>query len=1180
VGAMFHVKHIARRAEDRRQGKPIAGERPLVLHAAWTPEPAETSGSRDHSFAIWAETETTTRFHSPIFFSFGDDTQDNLFAPPKPHPYCAKYDELSAALPRLWKTARPGVRPRSNVRSRRLALWLPQAGARPYPSPELREAGWALNPVEKGFLLDGAPLRRWRVNALILGAEAAGTLLASLPYTGEVWLAPDDEGGVATAAPPMRLGSDFRFWAAAGAFAHELIVRQRYLPGIRDLPQQQVYGYGSYGSYGGPRFSSAWLAALGEADVRARFDALADAMPDLARAAFVEGDDNETPFQSNPRETLENFLNMVISARVSYWARNSSMRLNLPNRHAAYGSSFNYWYGSLGARWLQGLLADGQALYTTPDEARTLQTVGNRWHAGASDATSSLFRLCFRLIEPAPSEEMPSVELAGEKTNQAGRPDQPMDGASGDEVNSSGSMNGAEPAPGEEDQSGQASASWRLDYLLQANDDRTLLVPLGEVWQAHEAIMQIVGRRLARPQEYVLASLAQAGRLYEPIERSLTQRMPTGCALTPAEAYHLLTKALTSLEDAGFGVLVPSWWKRRPVKPTLKLRMRGQQSSLGLMGLNAVVAFDWQVALGGQELSREELERLTALKEPLVRVRGQWVELQSDEVEAALRYLRKRGGKMTAGEALRASLTGEFAEAGVTFEETVTDGWIADLLGQLRDGKSYEEIAQPASLHGTLRPYQQRGLSWLNFLTRYGLGACLADDMGLGKGVQFLSFALHQKMTGQLRQPILLVCPTTVVGNWAHEIARFAPDLRALTHHGANRLARTDPAKFASQALQHDLVITTYSLLARDEEALQKVVWGAVVLDEAHNIKNADAQQSRAARKLHAPVRVALTGTPVENRLSELWSIMDFLNPGYLGSHKHFQEQFATPIERAHDANTTSQLQSLVRPFVLRRLKTDPAIIQDLPEKEEIKEYCTLTREQVTLYEAVLRDGLRKLEEVETPMQRRGVILGLLTRLKQVCNHPAHYADDDSSLKGRSGKLARLEELIEELLAEGDRALIFTQYAAFGARLQVYLTKRFGVEALYLYGATPQAERTRMVDRFQAEDGPPLFLLSLKAGGVGLNLTRANQVIHYDRWWNPAVENQATDRAFRIGQTRKVQVRKLICSGTLEEKVDALIEQKRDLAENVIGEGEGWLTELSTLQLRDLFSLRAGALTD
>jgi SNF2 family DNA or RNA helicase len=444
--------------------------------------------------------------------------------------------------------------------------------------------------------------------------------------------------------------------------------------------------------------------------------------------------------------------------------------------------------------------------------------------------------------------------------------------------------------------------------------------------------------------------------------------------------------------------------------------------------------------------------------------------------------------------------------------------------------------------------------------------------------VQLLSLLLHHQEASALAKPVLLVCPTSVVGNWRHETARFAPDLRLLVHHGAARIGRAAAASFASEVAGYDLVVTTYSLLPRDAATLASADWGAVVLDEAQNIKNVDAKQSRIARDIRAPVRIALTGTPVENRLAELWSIMDFLNPGYLGSQKRFNEHFAQPIEQERDRHATARLQAMVRPFVLRRLKTDPTVISDLPQKLEIKEYCTLSREQVTLYEAVVRDGLRQIEESRGGMQRRATVLTLLAKLKQVCNHPAHFLGDGSALAGRSGKLTRLEELIEELLSEGDRALIFTQFTAMGDRLQPYLQERFGVEALYLHGGVPQQQRERLVARFQAEDGPPLFLLSLKAGGTGLNLTRATHVIHFDRWWNPAVENQATDRAFRIGQTRNVQVRKFVCSGTLEERIDAMIEQKRELAETVIGAGEGWITEMSTDQLRDLFTLRADAL--
>jgi len=1189
--AMFHVKHpehfrMAAPRQAKQSNKPQIGTRGLVVHGAWAP-----TGATSRTFAIWAEVENTVRPRRRVM----DETAEGASAShplperPRSHPFNAHADELSELFARLWKTARPGAKPRTRYDERRLTLWLPSLATRPYPAPELITNNWAVDPTTVGYTVTEAPLQLWRVNACFIDAEAAGALLVGLPYHAGATLANAvDEDGAPL--PTVRLGADLRYWAAAAIFAHDLLARQRYLPGVREIPAPAYYS-----GYGGPQATGMWYAALGEADVRVRFDALAEAMPGLCRAAIFDAAPTGPSSMMGPRPLLESFVNAVINDRIVHWARSNGVKIEVPRKQddRAYIYSPYAMYGGLGERWLRSLLTPNQPLYLSHDEAKMLLAQGNRWHAGASSSTTALFRLCFRISPPEAPDEAPTTAASSDVVDDA------QDHSSVAEVRPAVQTTTAQAATSDDATpeqperrdasllivdatSSDASApAWRLDYLLQANDDLSLLVPLDEVWGTRENVTRIMGRRFERPHEFALASLAQAGRVCPPIERSLAQMRPTGCELTGAEAYLFLRESLPRLEEAGFGVLAPAWWKRAPVKPSLKLRVRNsQQTSLGLMGLDAVVAFDWKVALGGQELTREELEQLAALKAPLIRLRGQWVELQSKDVEAALRFMRKRGGQMGVGEALRVSLTGELDGANVTVDDTVADGWIGDLLGRLRSGETFDTLTQPETLHGTLRPYQGRGMSWLNFLTRYGLGACLADDMGLGKSIEMLACLLHQKAAGQLTRPVLLVCPTSVVGNWEHEVARFAPGLRLLVHHGAGRMGRADAKRFADEAPNYDLVITTYSLLPRDEAALADIPWGGVVLDEAQNIKNADAKQSRSARKLHAPMRVALTGTPVENRLAELWSIMDFLNPGYLGSHKHFHEQFALQIERGHDAEVTAQLQTLTRPFILRRLKTDPTIIQDLPEKVEIKEYCSLTREQVTLYEAVVRDGLRQLEDAATPMQRRGIVLALLTRLKQVCNHPAHYLGDDSVLKGRSGKLTRLEELIEELLAEGDRALIFTQYTTFGARLQPYLSERFGVETLYLHGGTPQKERVRLVDRFQSEDGPPLFLLSLKAGGVGLNLTAATHVIHFDRWWNPAVETQATDRAHRIGQTRRVQARKLICSGTLEERIDTLIDQKRDLAENVIGGGEGWLTELSTTQLRDLFSLRADAIEE
>jgi SNF2 family DNA or RNA helicase len=447
--------------------------------------------------------------------------------------------------------------------------------------------------------------------------------------------------------------------------------------------------------------------------------------------------------------------------------------------------------------------------------------------------------------------------------------------------------------------------------------------------------------------------------------------------------------------------------------------------------------------------------------------------------------------------------------------------------------------------------------------------------MGLGKTIQLLALLLKEKKE-EAEKPTLLICPTSIVGNWNRESTRFAPSLKVLVHHGINR---TNKEEFLSKALEYDLIITTYGLAYRDEDKLTQIEWNGVVLDEAQKIKNYYTKQSQAIRKLKANYRVALTGTPVENRLSELWSIMEFLNPGYLGSATIFHKRFALPIERYNDREASIRLKSIIQPFILRRLKSDPKIIKDLPEKIEIKIYCNLTKEQATLYKAVVKDMLRKIEE-GSGIKRKGLVIAAFTRLKQVCNHPAHFLGDGSELQGRSGKLNRITEMLEEVLAEGHSALIFTQFTKMGDKLKEYLQNVFGQEILFLHGGVPQKVRDRMIIRFSEKNGPKLFILSLKAGGLGLNLTRASHVFHFDRWWNPAVENQATDRAFRIGQTKNVMVYKFVCEGTLEEKIDEMIESKKELAESIIGTGEGWLTEMTTEQLKELFTLRRGAVFD
>jgi SNF2 family DNA or RNA helicase len=588
--------------------------------------------------------------------------------------------------------------------------------------------------------------------------------------------------------------------------------------------------------------------------------------------------------------------------------------------------------------------------------------------------------------------------------------------------------------------------------------------------------------------------------------------------------------------------------------------------------MDAIVRFSWEAALDGRRLTKRDLAELAKAaeaKRSIVRMRGRWVALDGDRVASLLDLVGTSSEAPTAN-LLRAGLglddlgtDGEVDVVGVDASEV---GWLASLLDDALD-HDIEPLPTPAGFVGALRPYQERGAGWLVFLGRLGLGACLADDMGLGKTAELIASLLADRTTG----PTLVVCPVSVLGNWERELGRFAPELDVLVHHGPARHGHDQP--FAVRASAHDVVLTTYSLAHRDGDHLGAVTWSRLVLDEAQQVKNPATAQAKAIRGIPADRRVALTGTPVENRLGELWSIMQILNPGLLGSARSFRERFAVPIERDRDEEATALLRRVTKPFVLRRLKSDRSIITDLPDKIETVDRCPLTREQATLYQAVVDDLLEAADDADG-IARRGAVLAGLLKLKQVCNHPAQFLGDGSSLAGRSGKLTRAEELLEEILAEGDKVICFTQFTAWGDLLRPHLERRFATEAMWLHGGVRRRQRDGIVARFQEPDGPPLLLVSLKAGGTGLNLTAASHVIHLDRWWNPAVEDQATDRAYRIGQQQTVQVHKLVVTGTVEERIDDMITAKRELAERVVGSGEDWLTELSTDDLRELVALR------
>jgi len=724
--------------------------------------------------------------------------------------------------------------------------------------------------------------------------------------------------------------------------------------------------------------------------------------------------------------------------------------------------------------------------------------------------------------------------------------------------------------------------SWTLGYFLQAIDDAEFLIDATTIWLHPVEELVYQQRTIKQPQETFLRGLGLAARLYPVITSSLAEASPKFCHINPIQAYEFIKSVAWRLEDNGLGVILPpslanrEGWANRL---GLKISVQTPQQKSGRLGLQSLLNFQWELAIGGQTISQAEFDKLVALNSPLVEINGEWVELRPQDIKTAQAFFATRKDQMSLSleDALRLSQGDTQVIEKLPVVSFNSAGVLQELLGTLTNNQAIAPLATPASFRGKLRPYQARGVAWLAFLERWGLGACLADDMGLGKSIEFIAFLLHLKEQDALENPTLLVCPTSVLGNWEREVKKFAPTLRLLQYHGDKR---PKGQAFTQAVKKHDLVITSYSLIHRDIKLLKSVNWQIIVLDEAQNVKNSEAKQSQAVRQLETTFRMAMTGTPVENRLQELWSILDFLNPGYLGNRQFFQRRFAMPIEKYGDTASLHQLRSLVQPFILRRLKTDRDIIQDLPEKQEMTVFCGLTTEQATLYQKLVEDALVAIESA-AGLQRRGMILALLVKLKQICNHPAQYLKASTLQNHGSAKLQRLVEMLEEVLQNGDRALVFTQFAEWGKLLKPHLEQQFGREIFFLYGSSSKKQREEMIDRFQNDpQGPPVMILSLKAGGVGLNLTRANHVFHFDRWWNPAVENQATDRVFRIGQTRNVQVHKFVCTGTLEEKINDMIESKKQLAEQIVSSGEDWLTELNTDQLRNLLLLDRDGIID
>ena len=1076
-----------------------------------------------------------------------------------------------------------------------------------------------------------------------IGELSADALLASVAAEGmdALWLPCDSQGPIYCAAvqpgqstigelriieipglvfPPVQAidlltslpaellgcGESVRYWSMLAGFVIDLLARRQIVPHMDDAPEGYI---------------ARWRPIVQDRDELDWLERFALAMPNSSRAIAVAGD--SSPLDA--ARVVEQFLAATGDALVRRAVADDHFFRQPAERIADITSPKDMRPPE--TRWLAALLGDQPLVVGTDADNIALAQVVQSWVGQIEPSVAAAaMKLIFRLDEPEDDvpETAEQIEAAADADVTTEPPPVVVDT---DGIEAADTVPVIEAADA-------TTGKWRLALLLESETGDEEIIEAADLWADGGAAV-LLGRSLKNRRARLVAELFRAAQIFPALAPLAQQTAPALLEIDTADAYAFIRQWSSLLQDQGFGVMLPSWAGRTGSELGLRLQVRPldggspdwdeDEASLmrrvagrapqpmelpsGHFGLDALLQFDWQIAVGNERLSTAEFQQIASANVPLVKLKGQWVQVDLEAARLAAAFLEKQKDKqLTLADALRTAYGAARSETGLPVLGLGGSSWIEQLLEQV-PGTKMEDHPQPVSFNGTLRPYQLRGLNWMAFLDRLGIGACLADDMGLGKTIQLIALLLHEREILETRRtegekrtedlglrtekngdttqssvlstqssssprsipgPTLLFAPTSVVGNWVREIERFAKDLKVLVHHGPERLSGE---AFTREANAADLVITSYALAHRDRDELKTVSWHRLALDEAQKIKNPSAASTIAIRALTAGRRLAMTGTPIENHLSELWSIMEILNPGLLGPAGDFREKFSVPIEKLGDRDRSEQLRKLIRPFIMRRLKSDPDIAGDLPEKMEAKIFCNLTPEQAAQYERVVGQSLNQIDAA-TGIRRRGLILSVLTRLKQICDHPSLVLKDSGPIEGRSGKCERLVEMLEELLDEGDAALVFTQFREMGHLLERTIAQRCNVKTQFLHGGTPAKDRDTMIQAFQDPANQiKVFILSLRAGGLGLNLTAANHVFHFDRWWNPAVESQATDRAHRVGQTRRVQVHKFVCIGTMEERIDRLLTEKLALADKIIGSGDEWLTSMSTDQLREYLAL-------
>ncbi len=990
-------------------------------------------------------------------------------------------------------------------------------------------------------------------DALLPATAEQTTIEVDVPGLGRITaealrLKPAEAIDLLTTLPahlPATCSDSVRMWTILARLVGQALSAQQFYPSVKQDDAA---------------FVALWQPLMGGRGEVEKLERFAHAMPAVCRAI-------PSLKEIHPLRLVETFLSETTDAVIRRAVASDSFFTRVHERPAA---------GDV--RWLSALLGEARQVQGDPTELQKLTDDVHMWLSPIADTGEHAnLRLGFLLSEPEENSE-----------------------------------------------------AWPVQFRLVGDQDEPAIVTADELWRQQASPLTSLGRTIAERQEKFVSELRRAMEYFPSIERVIHQAQPHGVQLTPVEAFAFMRSWGHSLEEAAFHVDLPDWASPEDSELSLRLSItpvndfadddelfdgnapsetrNGQPFTAGgRVGLDSIVRFDWRIAIGQQNLTTAEFEALVNRQSPLVKFKDRWVQIDLEAARKAHDTMTQSAtGKLTLGEAFRVAY-GLAGDDGVPVGGLSGADWIGRLLDQSPDAK-LQELPQPPTFLGELRPYQLRGLQWLAYLDRLGLGACLADDMGLGKTIQFIALLLMERLpaptdaqvksatesvdesplagqpppTPSLKGrgtdvgPTLIFAPASVIGNWRRELERFAPTLSVMAHHGPER---KHGEAFVEAAMQHDVVLTGYALAHRDVEDLKRLTWHRVALDEAQKVKNPSAAASAAIRAIPARRRVALTGTPIENHLSELWSIMEVLNPGLLGSPTQFRQRFVIPVEKMNDHRRGHLLREMIRPFVLRRTKSDPEVAVNLPAKMEMRVYTSLTPEQAAMYERITAEMLSSVENA-SGIRRRGLILAGLTRLKQVCDHPA-LLTESKHIDGRSGKSERLTDMLEEVLGEGEAALVFTQYREMGNLLEELIRKRLDHEPLFLHGGVPVKDRDTMIQEFQRPGTKHrIFILSLRAGGLGLNLTAANHVFHYDRWWNPAVEAQATDRAHRIGQNKIVQVHKFVSIGTVEERIDKLLADKTALAENIVTSGDQWLTNLSTDDLKKYLSLSSEAVDE